>query len=83
MGDSPETVRALVNNEQVQLERRDGGGRTALSWAVKYGHAKVVKVLLQVGADPEAKSNRDSTPMSIAKQFGRDDLLSELMSYKA
>ncbi|KAM5521100.1 ankyrin repeat protein [Fusarium oxysporum f. sp. phaseoli] len=81
--DSPDTVRVLVNNEQVQLERRDGGGRTALSWAVEYGHAKVVKVLLQAGADPEARSNRGSTPISIAKQFGRDDLLSELMAYKA
>ncbi|EGU83743.1 hypothetical protein FOXB_05742, partial [Fusarium oxysporum f. sp. conglutinans Fo5176] len=81
--DSSDTVRVLVNDEEVQLERRDGGGRTALSWAVEYGHAKVVKVLLQAGADPEAKSNRGSTPISIAKQFGRDDLLSELMAYKA
>ncbi|KAM0215059.1 hypothetical protein ACHAQD_008567 [Fusarium lateritium] len=79
--DAADTIRALVNNVQVELERRDGGGRTALSWAVEYGHSKVVGVLLEAGADPESMSKRGTTPISIAKQFGRDDLLSQLVEY--
>lgn len=65
----------------VQIDRRDGGGRTALSWAVEYGHEEVVKVLLQAGVDLEAESDKRSTPISIARQLGRDDLLSVLMMY--
>ncbi|KAF4459721.1 ankyrin repeat-containing [Fusarium albosuccineum] len=80
--DAPDTVQVLVNNKQVQIERRDPGGRTALYWAVEYGHARVVKVLLEAGADPEAKDNRGNTPISAAKQYGRDDVLSELMVYR-
>jgi ankyrin repeat protein/nucleoside-triphosphatase THEP1 len=79
--DAADTIRALVNNDQVDIERRDGAGRTALSWAVEYGHAKVVGALLEAGADPEARSKRGSTPISVAKRFGRDDLLSQLMEY--
>ncbi|KAH7019650.1 hypothetical protein EDB80DRAFT_676627 [Ilyonectria destructans] len=79
--DSPKTVQALINNKSVQIERRDYSGRTALSWAVEYGHASIVKVLLQAGADPEAKSKRGSTPISIAEQLGRNDLLSELITH--
>ncbi|KAH6951968.1 hypothetical protein DER45DRAFT_491815 [Fusarium avenaceum] len=79
--DVADIIRALVNNDQVDIERRDGAGRTALSWAVEYGHAKVVGALLEAGADPESRSKRGSTPISVAKQFGRDDLLSQLMEY--
>ena len=33
------------------------GGKTALSWASKYGHAKVVGKLLDAGADKDAGDN--------------------------
>ncbi|KAK7409151.1 hypothetical protein QQX98_008644 [Neonectria punicea] len=59
--DSPRTVQALINDESVQIERRDFAGRTPLYWAVEYGHASIVKVLLQAGADPEAESKRDTS----------------------
>ncbi|KID81630.1 Ankyrin repeat protein [Metarhizium guizhouense ARSEF 977] len=79
--DAPDTVQALIDSKQVQLERRDRGGRTALSWAVGYGHAKVVNVLLRAGADPDARSNDGRTPISIANQFGRSDMVKELMAH--
>ncbi|KAI1028458.1 hypothetical protein LB503_002201 [Fusarium chuoi] len=81
--DSPDTVRALVSDGKVQLERRDGGRRTALSWAVEYGHVEVVKVLLRAGADPCTRDARGKTPSTIAKEFGRDDILRELGAYGA
>ena len=50
---------------------------------MEYGHASNVRVLLQAGADVEARSERGTTPISTAEQFGRDDLLSELMKYRS
>ncbi|KAI5461920.1 hypothetical protein BGZ63DRAFT_382619 [Mariannaea sp. PMI_226] len=76
--DVPNVVRTLATNDQVQLERRDDGAQTALPWAVEYRHTKVVKVLLQAGADPETRDSKGSTPISISKQFGSGNLLSEL-----
>ncbi|KAK6708877.1 hypothetical protein SNK04_009822 [Fusarium graminearum] len=79
--DSPETVHALVSNENVLIERRDRGGRTALSWAVEYGHIEVVKVLLRAGADTMTQTGSGRTPVMIAKDFGRDDMVKELEAY--
>ncbi|KAF4336802.1 hypothetical protein FBEOM_9336 [Fusarium beomiforme] len=81
--DSSDTVQALVSDERAQLERRDGGGRTALSWAVEYGHLEVVKVLLRAGADHQTRSIRGNTPSMIAKQFGRNDMVKEMEVYGA
>jgi len=74
---SPGTIEALVS--LVDLEGRDRSGRTALSWAVEYGHVKVVRILLREGADPQSKSNNGTTPVSTAEEFGRDDILYELL----
>lgn len=80
---SPQVVEALISTRLVDLEHHDNGGRTALSWAVEYGHISVVRVLLQEGADPEAKSERGTTPISVAQQFGRTDILSELLNHNS
>lgn len=79
--DSSQVIETLVSLKSVNIERRDDSGRTALSWAVEYGHLKVVKALLRGGADPESKSVTGQSPASIAKKFGRDDILEELLSY--
>ncbi|KAF5985455.1 ankyrin repeat-containing protein [Fusarium bulbicola] len=79
--DSPDTVQTLISNENVLIERRDKGGRTALSWAVEYGHIEVVKVLLRAGADTGTQTGSGRTPAMIAKDFGRDDIVKELEVY--
>ena len=39
---------------------------TALHKAAQKGHAAVCKMLLEAGADPDAKDKRDRTPRSLA-----------------
>jgi ankyrin repeat protein len=78
---SPEIVSTLLSTGQVNLERRDHSGRTALSWAVEYGHYLVVKVLLEAGADPEATNETGRTPVSVAQDYEREDLVQALQHY--
>lgn len=80
--DSPATVRTLIDSGLVDLDRQDRAGRTALSWAVEYGHAKVVEVLLEAGADPSIESKAGSTPVTVARSYGRDYLVTRLVASK-
>ncbi|KAK3375789.1 hypothetical protein B0T24DRAFT_617038 [Lasiosphaeria ovina] len=50
----------------VDLEREDSSGRTALSWAVEYGHPEVVRALLRAGADPDAENSKGIAPKTAA-----------------
>jgi len=79
--DSPETVETLISSRSVDVEQADGGGRSVLSWAVEYGHIEVVRTLLQAGADPHSEAQKGISPISVAKNFGRDDIVKELLAY--
>jgi ankyrin repeat protein len=48
------TVRRLVASGE-NVNQRDESGRTALHWAANMGHAEAVEVLVQLGADKEAR----------------------------
>ena len=43
----------------VDLESKDGDGRTPLSYAAKKGHEAIVKSLVEKGVDLESKDNDD------------------------
>lgn len=77
----PGSSRCPSLDELVDVGRRDHGGRTALFWAVSYGHVSVVAMLLERHASPEAKSPSGQTPVSVAKSHGRYDLVNQLMYY--
>ena len=49
------------------------GGQTALHVACAEGHAAMTKLLLAAGADHEAKTNTDMTPMETARECKRND----------
>ncbi|KAL6692003.1 hypothetical protein J3F84DRAFT_403077 [Trichoderma pleuroticola] len=49
-----------------------GTGRTPLSWAAKNGHATVVKLLLEQGAEIDSKDNEGQTPLSMAAENGHE-----------
>jgi len=52
------------------LNHRDNsGGLTALHMAVGYVKPGVVKLLVDLGADPEVKDNRVLTPFDLAKEI--------------
>ncbi len=52
--DHPKNAQLLIAGG-AQLDAKDEFGRTALHWATIKGHTEVVRVLLQAGAQPNAK----------------------------
>jgi len=52
--------------QQVDIDARDSGGRTALMLATLHGQGSVVDTLLAHGADPNAADARGTTPLQAA-----------------
>ncbi|CAB0033812.1 unnamed protein product [Trichogramma brassicae] len=57
----------------VQLNDRDDLGRTPLHWALIRGNRKVVKCLLERGADPTTIDTGGSTPLHVVCKRDDDD----------
>ncbi|KAF7507240.1 hypothetical protein GJ744_010798 [Endocarpon pusillum] len=59
---------------------KDSYLQTPLLWAAKNGHEAVVKLLLEAGAEKEAKDNQyDQTPLLWAAQNGREAVVKLLL----
>lgn len=76
--DAPEIIETLMSTGEIELEATDKNGKTALWWAVSYGHIRNVRALLREGANPNARANDDVSAMDIAGRFGRSDIAMEL-----
>ena len=63
-----ETVRYLVDLPEVEVDHADDEGRTALHWALYTKHADVVPVLIDAGADIEARCNDGYSPLLYATE---------------
>jgi ankyrin repeat protein len=65
-----EVVRFLLGHPRARatLNRRDGGGGTALWFACYHGRGGVARALLEKGADPTVVDVGGTTPMAVAKQ---------------
>uniref|UniRef100_A0ABD2X767 PRANC domain-containing protein n=1 Tax=Trichogramma kaykai TaxID=54128 RepID=A0ABD2X767_9HYME len=57
----------------VRLNALDDWGRTPLHWALDYGSRKVVKLLLERGADPTSIDTEGSTPLHVICRGDDDD----------
>jgi ankyrin repeat protein len=49
-------------------------GWTPLYWAIKYGRIEIVQMLIDAGADVNAKDDSDSTPLYVAAEFGKTEI---------
>src|SRR5271154_16362 len=58
-------------DSQTDVYAQDGHGKTPMSWAANNGHSKVVKLLLEKGAEVDAKDKEwGNTPISRAANNG-------------
>ncbi|WP_267394869.1 MULTISPECIES: ankyrin repeat domain-containing protein [unclassified Sphingomonas] len=67
----------IINTKQVT------GGKGALHLLVSHSNSLFFQYLLQKGADPNIRDSAGNTPLILAAQAGREDLVQLLLAYKA
>jgi hypothetical protein len=68
------SVKRLLSIRNINVNVKDVSGSTPLHWAAYNGHIEIVRLLLQNGADVNAKSNYGST-LHWAASHGNVDIL--------
>ncbi|KAH9937194.1 ankyrin repeat-containing domain protein [Fomitopsis serialis] len=72
-------LRAYLDaNPNVDVNVKDENGYTPLHLACDRGHADVVRLLLERGADPSIKDDDDLTGRELAEISGHDEIMSVL-----
>ncbi|XP_054584257.1 ankyrin repeat and SOCS box protein 3 isoform X2 [Eptesicus fuscus] len=82
---SIECLRMLINADSSEdyIRRKTFEGFSALHFAAHRGHGKIVQILLEAGADPNATTLEETTPLFLAVENGRMDVLRLLLRYGA
>ena len=75
----PETVRYLVGLKGVDVNHSGQHGYTVLHWVGRYNCPEAVKVLLEGGADIEAKNDKGHSPLLNASMSGALDVVKVLV----
>ncbi|OCK72965.1 ankyrin, partial [Lepidopterella palustris CBS 459.81] len=67
-------VKLLVEQDDVDINSKDGVGKTPLSWAAKKGRTEVVRLLLtESGININSKDGAGKTPLSWAAEEGHTE----------
>lgn len=72
-------VQAMLAKGTDSLDKTDEDGRTLLHWACVNGYAKIAKMLLDAGADPDVHDEKGMTPLHWASAKGHLDVVEELL----
>lgn len=80
--DQPENARILVVEGGATVDAKDSEGRTPLHLAGAYNRVKMVPLLLDLGADPNAKNRRGQTPRQMALEAKSPDTAAMLEGAK-
>ncbi len=70
---------ALALRDGARIEARDGSGRTALLLASTGDHVEAARVLVALGADPDALDDQHDTPWLVTGVTGSVDMLETLL----
>ncbi|XP_062515340.1 cyclin-dependent kinase 4 inhibitor C-like [Corticium candelabrum] len=69
------TIVERLSSCSVPVDINDNDGCTPLWWAAMDGHVRCVDVLLKHGASPQHENKYGGSPLEIAKQWGRSDVV--------
>ena len=75
-------VRAFLEKDRALIHERDHGA-TVLHWAVRPGNVEVVKLLLDEGAEVDARASDVSTPLHWAASHGEAEVVKLLLGQRA
>lgn len=73
-------IRALVKEKKVSIDARDRDGSTPLLIAVNTNNPEAVKLLLSLGADPNAVDRKGWTPLISAADEGNEENVKLLLA---
>ncbi|MBT5093387.1 MAG: hypothetical protein HOM21_04045 [Halobacteriovoraceae bacterium] len=76
---NPETFEKLANLPGIKLDLDDKEGMTALLIAIKNKNFELAKILLMVGADPNAGSPEDFNPYSVEELFSDEEVMGKMV----
>ncbi|KAI1311251.1 ankyrin repeat-containing domain protein [Xylaria venustula] len=75
-------VHELLKEGKIDVDSPDGRGRTPLWWAASSGHAGVVRLLAQAGANPDRdESHRGYKPLHKAASANHAEVVKVLMEF--
>lgn len=80
---SPDTVKALLNSPNMDVNAVDEHGNTPLIEASRLGHDKVVTALLIAHADVSIKNDEGKTALMLAAAGGHDETVRVLTEAEA
>ncbi|XP_065785370.1 ankyrin repeat and SOCS box protein 3 isoform X1 [Muntiacus reevesi] len=82
---SVECMRLLIHADSSEnyIKTKTFEGFCALHLAASQGHWKIIQILLEAGADPNATTLEETTPLFLAVENGQMDVLRLLLRYGA
>ena len=72
-------VELLLSRKAIEIDRQDDIGWTALYFAFRHNHPKVIGRLLQAGADPRIAEEDGRRPVDVAREEGHDECIQLLV----
>ena len=68
-------VEILLSRKEIQIDRQDDDGWTALWYASRYNHPEVIGLLLPAGEDPRIATNHGRTALDTARAGGYEECI--------